>query len=409
MPFVILTFPFYSDYTLSVLERTMSLPDTRVALITHEPEAGLPERIRTRLQGHWEIPDIRDTKVLFQAVESLQDRAGQRVDHFFSPAEHCQTPAAQVRERLGLPGLSSEITLNYRDKVRMKDLFDRAGVPCARHARACHDSEAWAFASRVGYPIVLKPVDGAASQTTVRVDNPDALRDALPGLHISDQNQFVLEEFLTGEEHSIDAFWHRGERLFHTVTDYHPSCLEVMQTSWIQWVVILPREVEDPMYDDIREISRRAHEALGMDSGMTHTEWFRRPDGTVAISEIGARPPGAQFTTLISRAGGWDALTAWARLMVFDEIQVPTEVKYAAGIAYLRGQGQGTRVQAVHGWDRVWQEINGLITDYKIPPIGEKKSLTYEGEGFIIARHPETKVVEDALKWAVSQIRVDLG
>ena len=34
---------------------------------------------------------------------------------------------------------------------------------------------------------------------------------------------------------------------------------------------------------------------LGLQTGMTHMEWFGRPDGSIAIGEIGARPPGAQI------------------------------------------------------------------------------------------------------------------
>ena len=70
-----------------------------------------------------------------------------------------------------------------------------------------------------------------------------------------------------------------------------PNPLDVVRNPWIQWCVLLPKEVEDPRYDDVRKAGYAALQALGMDTGMSHMEWFRRPDGRLAISEIAARPP----------------------------------------------------------------------------------------------------------------------
>jgi hypothetical protein len=136
-------------------------------------------------------------------------------------------------------------------------------------------------------------------------------------------------------------------------------------------------------------------------------EWFRRKDGSVAISEVAARPPGAQITTLVSRANDVDFLRLWANLMVFEQFD-PPERKYAVGAAYLRGQGSG-RVRAIHGLDQVEREVGPLITDHKLPAVGQPASSSYEGEGYIILRHPETAVVEQALLKVVSLVRVELG
>ena len=169
----------------------------------------------------------------------------------------------------------------------------------------------------------------------------------------------------------------------------------------------LPRDVDSPRYDDIRNAGRRALEVLGMSTGLTHMEWFRRADGSIAISEVAARPPGAQITTLMSRAHDLDIVQAWARVMIFGEFD-PPERRYAAGAAFLRGQGQG-RVAAVHGWDLVQRELREIVTDVKLPELGSSSLSSYEGEGFVIVRHPDTKVVEDAVRRIVSLMRIELA
>ena len=54
----------------------------------------------------------------------------------------------------------------------------------------------------------------------------------------------------------------------------------------------------------------------------------------------------------------------------------------------------------------VYRTINGG-TDYFL--VGQAPAGGYEGEGFIILRHRETAVVEQALQTIVDLIRVELG
>jgi hypothetical protein len=144
-----------------------------------------------------------------------------------------------------------------------------------------------------------------------------------------------------------------------------------------------------------------------MDTGLSHMEWFRRPDGRVLVSEVGARPPGAQITSLISWANDVDFYRVWAELVVFDHF-TPPERRYAAGCAYLRGQGSG-RIRAVHGLAEVLRELGSLVVEKKLPRIGATPSTSYEGDGFVIVRHPETAVVEAALRRLITHTRIELG
>jgi hypothetical protein len=92
--------------------------------------------------------------------------------------------------------------------------------------------------------------------------------------------------------------------------------------------------------------------------------------------------------------------------MILGRFQ-PPERKYAAGTAYLRGQGRG-RVRAVHGVEQLQREIGHLVVEAKLPQPGQPASSSYEGEGYVIVRHPETHVVRDALRRIVTGMRVEL-
>jgi biotin carboxylase len=267
--------------------------------------------------------------------------------------------------------------------------------------------DALAAAREIGFPLVAKPPAGAGARHTVRVDDVAALGRVLELLPPAAERPLLLEEFVLGEEHSFDAVSVRGRPVWHSLTHYTPGPLEVLRHPWIQWTVLLPREVDHPRYDDVREVAARALAALGMGTGLSHMEWFRRPDGSIAVSEIAARPPGAQFTTLISWAHDLDFYRAWARLMVFETFEPPPR-RFAAGIAFLRGQGQGS-VRAIHGLDRAQAELGPLVGEARLPRTGQSAGDGYEGDGFVVLRHPETATVAQGLRRLVELVRVELG
>ncbi|MDX1389973.1 MAG: ATP-grasp domain-containing protein, partial [Acidobacteriota bacterium] len=278
---------------------------------------------------------------------------------------------------------------------------------CARHRLVADAAAAMAFAGQIGFPMVVKPPAGAGARDTFRVNDELMLRQALTAAPPAPGRPVLLEEFIIGEEHSFDTVSIRGRHAWYSLSRYYPTPLEVMENPWIQWCVLLPREIDDPSFDEIRRLSSRALDALGMVTGLSHMEWFRRKDGTVAISEVGARPPGAQFVSLMSYAHDMNFYRAWAELMVFESFD-PPERRYAVGAVYLRGQGRG-RVKAIHGLDEAQRELGHLVAEVHLPSFGQAQASSYEGQGFVILRHPETEVVQQALGRVLALVRVEMG
>lgn len=402
--FVIFAAPLISDNAFNMISAAASLPDVKLGVITHEPA----ERLR-HLYGevtHWRVDDILDVNQLIWAASELSARNGP-IHRLFGAYEQLQVPLAETRRFLNVPGMSVEAAINFRDKARMKTVMRANGVPCARHRLVTTVDEAVVFAEASGFPIVVKPPAGAGAQQTYRVEDQTQLRRALAAPAPTRTTPVLLEEFILGQEHSLETISVDGNAIWHSLTHYYPTPLHAVENPWIQWCLVLPREVDDPCYNDIKAAARKALSALGMDTGLSHMEWFRRKDGSIAISEVAARPPGAQITTLVSRAHDFDFVRAWMHVMVFNTFQIP-ERKYAAGACFLRGQGSG-RVTAVHGWDRVQRDLGDLITDVKLPAMGTTPSTSYEGEGYVIVRHPDTSIVERAVAKVAETVRVELG
>jgi biotin carboxylase len=403
---VVFVLPFALETSVRFALAAAELPGVRLALISQEPVSRLPEELRARAELYERVEDALDAEQLGAAVRSLAQRWGGRVDRIIGILEQMQEAMAEVRERLGIRGMGLEAARNFRDKARMKQRFRESGLPCARSRLAATAEEALAFAADC-LPLVVKPPAGAGAKNTMRVDSLADLQGYLRSVPPRPEEPLLLEEFILGKEHSFDAVSVGGRHVFSSISHYYPTPLEVMERPWIQWCVLLPRDVSGPQYDDIRHAAARALDCLGMVTGLTHMEWFRRPDGSIAISEVAARPPGAQFTSLLSFAHDTDFYRAWARLAIFEEFEVP-ERPFSVGAVFLRGQGKG-RVVAVHGLDEAQRELGHMVVQARIPHTGLQPTETYEGDGFVILRHPETEAVEQGLDRILELIRIELG
>ncbi|HSR70020.1 MAG TPA: hypothetical protein VLU25_18980 [Acidobacteriota bacterium] len=402
---VIFVAPFFLETTLRFINGAADLEDVRLGVISQDPAGKIPPGLRSKLTAHWRVEDGMDPAQIVGAVHSLAARMGPP-QRLLAALEHLQVPLAKVRQHLGLQGMKVETARNFRDKSHMKTLFREAGVPCARHRLVDSVQAARSFAADAGYPVVVKPNEGAGAKNTYRLNDEEQLEQYLAA-YPPQRVGALFEEFMTGQEHCFDSVWIGGQCVWHSISRYLPTPLEVMENPWIQWSVLLPRGIGGEEYEPIRQAAGRAHRALGVETALTHLEWFRRPDGSVAISEVAARPPGAQFSTLISYAHDIDLYSAWPRLMVFDRFD-PPQRRWAVGAAYLRGQGRG-RVKAVHGLEQAEKELGSLVVEARLPQLGQTPSGTYEGDGYVILRHAETAPVEEGLARLVELIRVELA
>jgi phosphoribosylaminoimidazole carboxylase (NCAIR synthetase) len=415
---VIFIAPFNMPVTMRFVSAVAELPDVALGLITQEPSDSLPAELRARLHAHYRVPDALDVQQLVTATHAVGKQLG-GIDRIIGTLEQLQVQLGQLRDHFGVSGMGEAASRNFRDKARMKDVLRGAGVPCARHRRLTSVAEGWVFAREVGFPMIIKPPDAAAAKGTHRITDAKGLHDVLNAVRPSPERPAVAEEFVTGRERSFETVTIRGRAVWDSSMRYDPAPLHVLENPWIQWTVLLPREVETADTQAVRPYARAALEALGMGTGISHMEWFRRDRSTggdagpVAISEVGARPPGAQIMSINSYAHDVDFYKLWARLVVHEMFDPPANRRYAAGAAFFRGQGgsptSARRVVAVHGIEQAHKELGALVVEAKMPQIGQSKAESYEGEGYAILRHPDTGLLERALQRLVTLVRVELG
>ncbi len=206
-----------------------------------------------------------------EAVEEVRRATrGVRIDRVECLWEPVMILAAHLREAFGIPGMTVEQTVPFRDKERMKQVLDAAGIRTPRHASCTTARECRDAAERIGFPLIVKPIAGAGSANTHRVGNAKELDAVLPRLrHVPEVS---VEEFIEADEFTFDTVCANGEILFFNICSYRPRPLIARQLEWISPQTIALRDVHAPELAGGRRMGLAVLEAMHFRDGFTHME-----------------------------------------------------------------------------------------------------------------------------------------
>ncbi|MBK6532423.1 MAG: ATP-grasp domain-containing protein [Deltaproteobacteria bacterium] len=415
MPHVVFVAPRFLENTNRYVRAFAALEGVTLSVVSADPESAIPEELRARIAGHYAVPNVVDGEQLTAAVRAIGRGVG-RVDRLAGALEQLQTPMAQARDVLGIEGINSAVARNFRDKDRMKEVLRAHGVPVARSVLVRSLRELALFVGHVGYPVIVKPQAGLGSRATFRVESPEdiaalASKGALP----TDAQPLQVEEFVRAREHTCETVTVRGVPVWRSGTRYFPTPLEVLETPWVQYCVLLPRDAHEEPWAGFAPTNAAAlaalfgeHAGSAAGTALTHMEWFLREDGTALVNEVGARPPGVHIMPMMGLAHETDMVRDWAELIAFDRF-APKARRWAAGAAFFRGQGRGTRVVSVQGVEDAVAAAGDALVEMRAPKVGAARAEGYEGEGWAIVKHATTEGAKRALKALIEHVQVRYG
>ena len=372
---------------MAFFTRGLAATGSSVIGIGDQPTSALPEVARNALTHYVHVGSLADEAAVVGTVSELARQVRiARVECLWEPY---MIMAARLREVLVLPGLTVEQTVPFRDKERMKQLLDAAGLRTPWHVDATTVADVWAAAERIGYPLIVKPIAGAGSADTYRVDGAEDLNTVLPMLrHVP---RVSVEEFIDAEEFTYDTICANGEVLFENICRYTPRPLQSMQHEWISPVTIALRNIDVPYLQGGRELGVAVLKTLGFQDGFTHMEWYRKFDGEVVFGEIGARPPGGRTVDVMNYSTDADLFSAWADAVTHGALSHPIERPYNAGTIFKRAKGLG-RISHYEGLDALMDRFGEHVVALELLPIGAPRRdwrATLISDGMVVVRHPD--------------------
>ena len=367
--------------------RGLARMGARVIGIGDQPQSMLTDVAKEGLAAYVRTPEVWNADAVIRALKQ-QNLASilDRVECLWEPG---MILAAQIRETLGLPGMDAEHTTLFRDKETMKHALDRAGIRTPRHFRAHSENECRAAVGKIGFPCIIKPIAGAGSANTYRLDSDEDLEQTLPLLR--GVAEVGVEEFIEGREYTFDTICAGGKILYHNVAWYRPNVLISRSQEWVSPQTVTLRSMDTPGLQKGIALGKAVLKALNFRTGFTHMEWFLKPDGEAVFGEIAARPPGGRSVELMNYGCDFDAFEGWAEAVIHGKLSQQIERKYNAAVIFKRARGQG-RIQKIEGLNEIKRRYGDHIANINLLPIGAPRrdwKQTLISDGYLIVRHPD--------------------
>ncbi len=346
-----------------------TVSDQAIWLLTAvEPTWELPY-----ITGHTVLPRLNGAKVstkVERMVAVVRELAAlEPIDGVWTFEEMLAPLTAVLAEDLGLPTFGSAAVENCRDKLRTRRLLAAAGLPQPRSELATSEDEALSLAAEIGYPLVLKPRGMAGSIGVVRVDDDGdlramftATRGAAAGGAIRHAGGILVESLVEGDEFSVDCAVVDGvpDPLFVARKHFGPAPFFEETSQSV--------DADDPLLRDVDVVQtlRRAHCALGVQNGVTHTELKLTSRGPVII-EVNSRLGGDFVPHTAAAATGIDVAAIAAQVCRGDKPDsAPRRLRVARNTV-------------------VYPSVSGVIADVRVPVADERVERGLVASGPLLA------------------------
>ncbi len=279
----------------------------------------LPE-LRDSLHEYYKVSSLENYDEVYRAVAYFIFKYG-RIDFLESNNEYWLERDAHLRDDFNITsGFRSVDIPRIKYKSKMKEYYQKVGIPTARYHLVDDFDGCKAFINEVGYPVVVKPDNGVGASHTYRLTSDDDLRGFLS--EREENVSYIMEEYVFAEVNSYDAVIDsHGEPLFETGNVTPNSIMDIVNSgdNSIYYIV-------KELAEDVRAAGRATVKSFGVKSRFVHFEFFRltqdQPSlgkkGQVVALEVNMRPCGGISPDMMNYANSTDVYKIWADMIAFD-------------------------------------------------------------------------------------------
>jgi biotin carboxylase len=293
--------------------------------------------------------------------------------------EYYVAVVARLSHQLKLRGLDPGIVDNLRYKNQMRARLSACGIASPRYLTVSSIAMLDQIAECVGYPCVVKPINGSGSLHVTKVYNQAELetayamicQDEMVDMGLRMSHTAIVESYVSGPEFSVEGYVQDNQVFFLSVTE-KMLCQE-------PYFVEIGHIVNAPLGRLERaalcEYTESIVRALGIDMGPFHCE-VRACEGRPIAMEIAARLPGDCIVELILESIGVNLAEVMIKTYLGIEVaSPPPENDRCAGVCfftlnnsnYFSGIEGVAAVERLPGFKRF--ELLAKPASYVPPPI----------------------------------------
>ena len=294
--------------------------------IGDQPYDELSAELKDSLNEYYKVGSLENYEEVYRGVAFLIFKHG-KIDWLESNNEYWLERDARLRTEFHITsGFQVEDMPRIKYKSKMKEYYQKAGIPTARYHLVDNFDGCRKFIDEVGYPVVAKPDNGVGASHTFKLED-DAELTSFFGAMLPDVT-YIMEEFIDGEVCSYDAvIGSDGEPMFETgnVTPY--SIMDIVNNAGnlVYYIV-------KTLSPDVREAGRKTAKSFGVRNRFIHFEFFRLlkahkglgKKGDVIALEVNMRPCGGFTPDMINFSHSTNIYKIWADMIAFGRSTMPS-------------------------------------------------------------------------------------
>lgn len=299
----------------------------------------------------------------------------------------------EIAERLGLAANSLSCTSLTTNKYLMRERLKGAGINCPGFTRVSNMAEI--EIRGLEFPLIVKPTDRSGSRGVTRVLNRKEVEPAVErALSESLSNEAIIEEYIQGQELSVEMISWKGEHRFLVTTDKvttgPPYFVEIQHHE----PAILNGGLEKELINEVK----RALSVLEVEYGASHNEIIITPENEFYFVEVGARMGGDHIgSKLVQLSTGYDYLKAVIDVCMGKDPGYGNQQFEHSGIYYLT-PASGKVVSINDNTALVKEIVESYVYvekgDQVLYPVKESQHRS----GYFIYRSDKRFLIDDPLK-----------
>ena len=289
------------------------------------PFEELKSELQDSLCDYYKVSSLENYDEVYRAVAYFTHKYG-RIDWLESNNEYWLEKDAALRTDFNIKsGFQASDMERIKHKSKMKQYYEKAGIPVARYYLVKTLAGCRSFIKKVGYPVVVKPDNGVGAAATYKLTNDAelvAFFESYPK-----EVPYIMEEFVYAQVNSYDAIIDaEGNPVFETGNVTIDSIMDVvnnLDNSLYYIVKDLP--------EDTKAAGRATVKSFGVKSRFVHLEFFRLyqdqkglgKKGDVIALEVNMRPCGGFTPDMINFANSTNVYKIWADMICFGSSLYP--------------------------------------------------------------------------------------
>jgi biotin carboxylase len=288
-----------------------------------------------------DVRTVEDNASVHDYVRAITNVAGGKaIDRVVGLDEFDVVTAARAREHLQLGGMTSSEALRFRDKLAMRNIASRAGIPCPQYVGAFNRDAINAFLDEVQAPWIVKPRTEVSAFGIRKCDTREQVWEALEALDRRNTwrdhpSQFLIERFIAGNVFHVDSVVNNGKVQACGVSRYGTPPFSVMHYGGVFTSSIVSYRAKERK--QLEKLNSDLLSAFGYERGVSHAEFLQSAeDGQFYLLEVACRVGGAYIANVLEHACNFNLWREWAKLETSTKenpYKLPKLRKEFAGVA----------------------------------------------------------------------------